>query len=300
MPICSRSKSTSVVVALAALVQLAAGCRPERVDSPGASVEAARTLRTTLASASSAGVAPAAAAATGSGWGSLTGRFVFAGDPGTAKALIADKDTEVCSKAGMKLLDRSLLVDPSSKGLANVVVFARKTTRVKEATPPTVPLVFDQKQCEFLAPVFAARVGQPIDVKNSDPIGHNTNIAGSDFNQLIPAGGSTTYAPKAETGLPTMVTCNVHPWMKAYMVFRKDGYVAVSAADGSFTIADLPAGEPLEFQVWHERSTGPSGALGLDNAALKWTPKGRFQITLQPDEVKDIGTLEVPASAIGT
>jgi hypothetical protein len=270
-------------LSVAAACLLAPGCRPERVASPGADAEAARTLKATLVSASNAASAAVAAAPTGTGWGSLKGRFVFAGDPGAAKPLLADKDTEVCSKAGMKLLDRSLLVDASSKGLANVVVFARKASRVKEASP-----------------VFAARVGQPIDVRNSDPIGHNTNIAGSDFNQLIPAGGSTTYAPKAETGMPTMVTCNVHPWMKAYMVFRKDGYVAVSAADGSFTIADLPAGEPLEFQVWHERSTGPNGALGLDKPDLKWTPKGRFQITIQPDEVKDIGTLEVPASSIGT
>ena len=299
MPTCSRSNRSAAIVALVILA-VASGCRPERVASPGADAEAAHALKATLVSASSGAGAAAPAAATGTGWGSLKGRFVFTGDPGTPKALIADKDTEVCSKAGMKLLDRSLLVDPSSKGLANVVVFARKTARVKEASPPTTPVVFDQKQCEFLSPVFAARVGQPIDVKNSDPIGHNTNIAGSDFNQLIPAGGATTYAPKAETGMPTMVTCNVHPWMKAYMVFRKDGYVAVSAADGSFTIADLPAGEPLEFQVWHERSTGPNGALGLDKPDLKWTPKGRFQITLQPDEVKDIGTLDVPASAIGT
>ena len=84
------------------------------------------------------------------------------------------------------------------------------------------------------------------------------------------------------------------------MVFRKDGYVAVSAADGSFTIPDLPAGEVLEFQVWHERSTGANGALGLAKPDLKWTPKGRFQIKLEENEVKDLGTLEVPASAIGT
>jgi len=296
MRTCSRN-SLLGLVGLGLVV--AAGCKAERVVTPSADTEAAGKLKATLVSASTGGVG-AAAAPTGTGWGTITGRFVFAGDPGTAKPLLADKDTEVCSKAGMKLLDRSLLVDPSSKGLANVVVFARKTTRVKEETPSATPVLFDQKQCEFLSPVFAARVGQPIDVKNSDPIGHNTNIAGSDFNQLIPAGGSTTYVPKAETGMPTMVTCNVHPWMKAYMVFRKDGYVAVSAADGSFTIPDLPAGEPLEFQVWHERSTGPNGALGLDKSDLKWTPKGRFQITLEPDQVKDIGTLEVPASAIGT
>jgi hypothetical protein len=262
--------------------------------------EAAGRIRATLASVSAGGGPAAAAASTGTGWGTLKGRFTFAGSPPAARPLVVDKDTEVCSRGGMKLVDRSLLVDPSTKGLANVVVFARKTSRVKEASPPQTPLIFDQKQCEFLSPVFAARVGQPIDVHNSDPIGHNTNIAGSSFNQLIPAGQGTLYKPDAETGMPTMVTCNIHPWMKAYAVFRKDGYVAVSATDGSFTIPDLPAGETIEFQVWHERSGGPNGAVGLEKPDLKWTPKGRFQVKLEPDEVKDIGTIDVPAGAIGT
>jgi len=276
-----------------------AGCGQARVASPGADAEAAGRIRATLVSASSAGRTEQAAAATGTGWGSLKGRFTFAGAASQPKPLVVDKDTEVCSMGGMKLLDRSLLVDPSSKGLANVVVFARKTSRVKTAAAET-PLVFDQKNCEFLAPVFAARVGQSIDVHNSDPIGHNTNIAGSSFNQLIPAGQGTAYKPDAETGMPTMVTCNIHPWMKAYAVFRKDGYVAVSAADGSFTIPDLPAGESIEFQVWHERSSGPNGAVGLEKPELKWTPKGRFQVTIEADAVKDLGTLEIPAGSIGS
>jgi hypothetical protein len=276
------------------------GCGSGRVAVPGPDAEAAGRIRATLVSSSAGSTAAGGeAAATGTGWGTLKGRFTFAGTPAQPKALVVDKDTEVCSMGGMKLLDRSLLVDASSKGLANVVVFARKTSRVKDAVPET-PLVFDQKNCEFLSPVFAARVGQPVDVKNSDPIGHNTNIAGSSFNQLIPAGQGTIYKPDAETGMPTMVTCNIHPWMKAYAVFRKDGYVAVSGKDGSFVIPDLPAGETIEFQVWHERSSGPNGALGIDKPDLKWTPKGRFQIRLDPDEVKDLGTLEIPANAVGT
>jgi hypothetical protein len=308
MPTCSRSDSrfSGVGVRLRVVVLgltaggvfLTAGCGKDRVRQPAADVEAAGRLRGQLAT-SAAPAAGAEVMSTGTGWGSLKGRFVFAGNPSDARTLVVDKDTEVCSKDGVKLLDRSLLVDPASKGLANVVVFVRKTSRVKETSVPETPIVFDQKQCEFITPVFAARVGQPIDVHNSDPVGHNTNIAGTSFNQLIPAGNGTLFKPDAETGMPTMVTCNIHPWMKAYVVFRKDGYVAVSAADGSFSIPDLPAGEPLEFQVWHERSTGPNGALGLANPALKWTPKGRFQLTISPDEVRDIGTLEVPASAIG-
>jgi hypothetical protein len=284
------------VLVLPAVV--ACGCAPPRVSVPEVDGSAVERLRGVLVSTSSTADVAGEAVVTGTGWASLRGRFVFAGTPGDPRPLVVDKDTEVCARGGMKLVDRSLLVDPSTKGLANVVVFARKTSRVKEPVS-TEPVLFDQKDCEFLAPVFATRVGRPIDVRNSDPIGHNTNIAGTAFNQLIPANAGTTYTPDRETGLPTMVTCNIHPWMKAYAVFRKDGYVAVSAADGSFEIPDLPAGEVIEFQVWHERSTGPSGAVGLDQPALKWNPRGRFEVRLEEGETRDLGALEVPAGAIG-
>jgi hypothetical protein len=286
----------SCLLVLSAL--LAGGCTPPRVSGPEVDSSAVERLRAVLVSAPTTEDVAGETAETGTGWASLKGRFVFAGTPGDPRPLVVDKDTEVCARGGMKLLDRSLLVDASTKGLANVVVFARKASRVKEPVS-TEPVVFDQKDCEFLSPVFASRVGRPVDVRNSDPIGHNTNIAGTAFNQLIPATASTVYTPDRELGLPTMVTCNIHPWMKAYAIFRKDGYVAVSAADGTFEIPDLPAGEVIEFQVWHERSTGPSGAVGLDQPALKWNPRGRFEVRLEEGEVRDLGTLEVPAGAIG-
>lgn len=280
---------------LSAVALVGAGCGPGRVVGTSPDMAAAAALREVLAAGDSAGATEEATVATGTGWAALKGRFVFAGTPGERKALVVDKDMSVCSKDGMKLYDQSLRVDDATKGLADVVLFVRKASRVKNPVP-VEQLVFDQKNCEFLSPVFAARVGQAIDVRNSDPIGHNTNISGTSFNQLIPAGEGTVYTPNAETGMPVSVTCNIHPWMKAYAVFRKDGYVGVSAADGSFVIPDLPAGEPLEFQVWHARS---AGGLKLDRPDLKWSPKGRFQITLQPDEEKDLGALEVPAASLG-
>ncbi|MFM1905099.1 MAG: hypothetical protein RLZZ440_2999, partial [Planctomycetota bacterium] len=290
---CCRMVCTAAAVAVSA-----GGCGPARVAGPAVDGEAVAALRESLQAGGAEEAGEAEPAASGTGWASLKGRFVFSGAPGEPAALIVDKDTAICSKDGRKLYDQSLRVDASTKGLADVVVFVRKASRVKDPVP-TEQLVFDQKNCEFLSPVFAARVGQPVDVRNSDPIGHNTNISGSSFNQLIPAGAGTVYTPDRETGMPVSVTCNIHPWMKAYAVFRKDGYVAVSTTDGSFELADLPAGEPIEFQVWHARSTGPNGGLGLDQPALKWTSKGRFVLTLEEDEVKDLGTIEVPAAALG-
>lgn len=281
-------------VSLALLLAAVVGCGPGRVSAPVADAGAASALRETL-SAGGESVAAAEAAPVGTGWATLKGKFLFAGTPGERKALVVDKETEVCTPGGMKLYDQSLRVDPASKGLADVVVFVRKSSRVKEAAASGSPLVFDQKQCEFLTPVLAARVGQQVDIRNSDAIGHNTNISTTPFNQLIPGLGSTIFTPAAETGMPISVTCNIHPWMKAYAVFRKDGYVAVSAVDGAFEIKDLPAGEPLEFQVWHARA---GGGLKLDRPDLKWSAKGRFQVTLQPDETKDLGTIEVPAAVL--
>ena len=272
------------------------GCGQKRVVGPVPDMTAALALRESLEKESGAD-GNSEEKAQGTGWASLKGQFVFTGSPGSPKALVVDKDTAVCSKDGMQLFEQSLIVDEASKGLANVVVFLRKSSRVKNESA-TEKLVMDQKNCEFLTPVFAARVGQAVDVKNSDPIGHNTNISGSSFNQLIPSGDSTVFTPSRETGLPVSVTCNIHPWMKAYAVFREDGYVAVSSGDGTFEIPDLPAGEPLEFQVWHERATGRSGALDLDQPDLKWNSKGRFKITLKENEVRDLGTLEIPADAI--
>jgi hypothetical protein len=254
----------SCVVA-ACLLSATAGCGGSRLPAPVADAEAASSLREVLNS-------DTAAAGT--------------------------EDTAVCTAEGRKLFDQSLQVDESTGGLANVVVFARKVSRVIDRQTPADPLVFDQKACEFLSPVFAAQVGQPIDVRNSDPIGHNTNISGTSFNQLIPAGDGTLFTPSRETGMPTMVTCNIHPWMKAYAVFREDGYVTVSAADGTFTIQDLPAGEKIELQVWHERSSGPNGALAADMPDYDWSSKGRFTVMLDADQVTDLGDIQIPASAL--
>jgi len=189
-------------------------------------------------------------------WGTLKGRFVLGGDVAAAAALTVDKDVEVCGKH--KLLSEEVVVG-ADNGLANVVVFVRdKKVKVKpglDAAAKESKPVLDNHDCRFDPHVVFVQTGQELVIKNSDPVGHNSNITtikNAPANNLIPAGGQVTATFTADEALPAQVTCNIHPWMKAWIVIRDNPYAAVSKADGSFEIADLPAGE-VELQFWHEK-----------------------------------------------
>jgi hypothetical protein len=238
-----------------------------------------------------------AAEANATGWATLKGRFVYQAEPPASQFLATGgKDGAVCDQHPIP--DESLVVDPQSKGIKNVVVFARKVSRVHESyqADETQDVVFDQKQCVFLSHVLPLRTSQTLLIKNSDPVGHNSNISppgDSGINPLLPAGGQTRHKFRRPQATPVAVTCNIHPWMKAYVLPRNDPYFAVTAADGTFEIVNLPAGEEIEFQVWHETGKGSQGAL---EAKKPWA-KGRFKLKLTAGETHDLGVVEVPASA---
>ena len=52
-----------------------------------------------------------------------------------------------------------------------------------------------------------------------------------------------------------LVRCDVHPWMRAYLGVLDHPYFAVTPSDGSFRLANVPAGE-YTLTVWHERFGG--------------------------------------------
>jgi hypothetical protein len=286
-----------LLLAIVALSSLS-GCTRASGDV-AADREAAIEIREKLLAKAAAGD-DAAAATTDSGpagFASLKGQFVLGAGTVEIKLLDVNRDHEVCAPGGQRPRDNSLIVDDATRGIADIVIFARRTKHKHESAlkPAEQEVVFDQKECLFLSPAFVAQVGQTIQVKNSDPVGHNTNIQGTGFNQIIPVDQSTPLEVKAQAETAREVTCNIHPWMRAYMWFRKDGYFAVTKKDGTFEIPNLPAGELIEFQVWHARATG---GLELSVPELKWDAKGRFRVTLDPDSPKDLGKLEVPAAVL--
>jgi hypothetical protein len=285
--------SLGVAVMAAAMI---AGCNGAADLGPVADAGTAEAIRKALAAGSEE--TGKAAGPTGTGWATIKGQFVYGGEPPQMPPYDVNKEHQICTVDGKAPPQELLVVSPGSKGIKNVAVFLRDASRVHEsANPKSEPVVFDQKHCVFLSHVVGATVGQSLDIKNSDPTGHNTNIQGSGFNQLIPADGSIPFKVQKEGQQPSKVTCSIHPWMVAYVLPRKNGYFAVTDADGKFEIANVPAGEPLEFQVWHESGAAPgNGLLGTtaDAPEIKWNPRGRVAVTLQPDEVKEIKVVVPP------
>jgi plastocyanin len=233
----------------------------------------------------------AAPPARGDGWGTLKGRFVLGGDAADPTALTVDKDVEVCGKH--KLVAEELVVG-DDKGVANVVVFVRdKKVKVKpelEAAAKEAKPVLDNLNCRFEPHVLFVQAGQDLVIKNSDSVGHNSNIAtvkNAPSNNLIPAGGEVTAKFTTDEAVPAQVTCNIHPWMKGWIVVRNNPYAAVSKADGSFEIADLPA-EEVELQFWHEKA-GYIGEMTIDNKKQK-VKKGRMKKEIKAGE-NDLGEI---------
>jgi len=236
------------------------------------------------------------AASSAAEWGSIKGRFVLDGAPPKLAPLVVTKDAYCIDK---KPINESVIVG-SDGGLANVVVYLRLPRGGKvEMHPdypaqPTEAAVLDNNGCSFHPHITLVRAGQPLVIKNSDPVGHNTNIAVFAFNQTIPIGSETPLKTTRATPIPMPVVCNIHPWMKAHVLVQDHPYMAASAEDGTFEIKNIPVGKH-EFQMWHEGSGYMKNIKFKGGTANR---QGRATLTIAAGGTLDLGDIKVPASLL--
>jgi len=217
-------------------------------------------------------------------WGDLEGTFVYRGTPPAPTKIVPEKDPQFCGQH--PLVEEKIVVNKENGGLANVVVYLFTSPGAKVAIHPDyekaakTELVIDNQKCRFEPHVSAIRTGQPLALTNTDPIGHNTKadfFSNNPFNDLIPAGGKITKTFTSAEAAPAPLSCNIHPWMRAYLLVRDNPYFAVSDKDGKFTIKNLPAGDHT-FVVWHE--TGYLSSVSVDGKATTWA-RGRAKVTIK-------------------
>jgi plastocyanin len=133
-----------------------------------------------------------------------------------------------------------------------IVYFKPKAPASVRAAPQPVEIRMQQK--EFTPRVVALTTGSAVRFPNSDPILHNVfSVSGANSFDLglYPQGPGKTVVFR-EPGL-VRVFCNVHHDMVAYVLVLDTPYFAAPAADGSFALDGLPAGDGL-LVVWHERA----------------------------------------------
>ncbi|MDX1964236.1 MAG: hypothetical protein SFX18_13870 [Pirellulales bacterium] len=267
------------------------GCSSSYPD-PRPDLDAAAAIRTKWKTAAPAADATEQAAPVGTGWGTLKGRFVWDGEIPVQATLNCDKDSGTCCKE--KILDESLVVG-SDKGVANIIVFLRsKASRIHPETEKIAetPVVLDNVKCVFRPHVSALWTKQKLILKNSDDVGHNTNYSSTSqgFNELLAPNSTKERTLAKGENAPAGVSCNIHGWMAARLLVRDNPYFAVTKADGTFEIPNLPAGEELEFKIWHEKNDKLELAVGDIKVA-----KGSFKLKLTEDETKPLDVSLTPA-----
>ncbi len=179
--------------------------------------------------------------------GTITG-VVSTKTPGLPAARVTI-DQNVC---GNEIADEAIVRDATGR-IANAVV---TLAGVKASSNAAAAGVMNEK-CRFSPHVQIVRPNATITMSSSDPMLHTTNAqtaAGKGlFNVALPLPGIKITKPVAAAGV-VRLNCNTHPWMRGWIVVT-DEIAAISGADGTFTLTNVPAGT-FELRVWHEALKG--------------------------------------------
>jgi len=185
--------------------------------------------------------------------GDVTGTITYTGKVPNLKPIAMNADPVCASKHTTPVASEVLVLGPGNT-MANVMV--RVKGPVSGSFPvPAQPAVIDQKGCQYHPHVLGIRVGQTLQLKNSDGLLHNVHAlprVNSPFNMAMPANRTTADTKFGKEEGMFLVKCDVHPWMNAYVGVFTNPFFTVSGKDGKYKISGLPPGT-YEIEAWHEK-----------------------------------------------
>ena len=178
--------------------------------------------------------------------GSLKGSVKLVGDIPEMKP----HDVPVKDQAGCnckQIENEELIVDKATKGIKDAII------RIMDVKGPDLPAgqkvpEVDQKGCKFTPHITIVAPGSELVALNPDKLSHNIHTTPLDLenqqmNVIMIEEKKTIKAKYFEKPEIIQLQCDLHPWMKGYIVVHDPRYVAVSAADGTFEIKGVPPGK---------------------------------------------------------
>ncbi|MBV9881202.1 MAG: hypothetical protein JO180_11935 [Gemmatirosa sp.] len=121
------------------------------------------------------------------------------------------------------------------------------------AAPPAGAAEIVMEGRQFRPAVRVVTPGSAVRFPNYDPFRHNvfSDAGPGRFDLGLYGRGESHEARVAKAGVYP-VFCNVHARMVSYVVVVPTAWRAQAGADGSFQIADVPAGR-YRLRAWHDR-----------------------------------------------
>ena len=127
------------------------------------------------------------------------------------------------------------------------------------AAEPAPELIVAQRDSEFVPLVAAVRTGATVRFPNEDKIKHHVySLSAAKRFDLPLHGGGTTAAVVLDRPGVVSVGCNIHDWMRSYIVVLDTPWFARSGADGVVRLS-APAGR-YRREIWHYRLAQPLAA----------------------------------------
>ncbi len=244
----TRSIASIATVGLAAAFLLAA-CGNE--EKPGTSY-GAKTTTTGAKPAPSATAAATTAAKTADaapkvGAGVLKGVVKLTGPAPEMKAPKKRAESEVCKDKSI-VYNAVVATDGKLKD-----VYVAIADELAGDFKPAAPAKVDQKDCMYEPRIQGIVAGQVVEIVNSDATLHNVNAKAGEkllFNQAQTKGAAPIHSEKFEEPGIYRLQCDVHSWMRSFIVASNHPYFAVTAADGAFKIDKVPDGT-YTIKAWH-------------------------------------------------
>jgi plastocyanin len=234
-------------------------------------LDPARTLATLLCGVCLAWGAPARGA-------DVTGSVIYSGTPPQRSKMPITIDQYIC---GQEKDADDLILGPK-RGVHHAVVWLENPPAGAKWEAPLPKVEMDQKGCVFAPRMVVVPVGGTVEFLNSDRLLHNLHSVSKEnatFNRTQPRG---RVVPITFTRPEIVaVTCDLHSWMKSWVVVAEHRFYAVTDAAGGFRIANVPPGN-YKLRMWQEALgettrnvvVGPQGgAATFDVKALE--PKAR-------------------------
>ena len=184
--------------------------------------------------------------------GSLIGNVKYQGKVPKPKLLKMDADPVCGSSHEGRVSSESFIVD-ENMNLKNVLIWFKEVDY--DETIEKTPAIIDQKGCIYNPHVIGVMKDQKVIIKNSDATLHNIHSMpekNKQFNFAMPKVVKEKETSFTTVEDPFYIKCDVHPWMKSWVLVQNHPYFAVTDENGNYKIDNIPPGT-YEVIAWQEK-----------------------------------------------